>query len=59
MLTLSPDYKIEVVQGRFNEVVFQVNHLIVDYEIQFMELDSPIDSIEPIWKQLLVSFKST
>ncbi|EMN47667.1 hypothetical protein LEP1GSC088_1177 [Leptospira interrogans str. L1207] len=59
MLTLSPDCKIEVVQGRFNEVVFQVNHLIVDYEIQFMELDSPIDSIEPIWKQLLVSFKST
>ncbi|EMY78881.1 hypothetical protein LEP1GSC060_1110 [Leptospira weilii serovar Ranarum str. ICFT] len=59
ILTLSPDCKTEVVQARFNEVVFQVNHLIVDYEIQFMELDSPIDSIEPIWKELIVYSKST
>ncbi|EKR64000.1 hypothetical protein LEP1GSC036_1082 [Leptospira weilii str. 2006001853] len=59
ILTLSPDCKTEVVEARFDEVVFQVNHLIVDYEIQFMELDSPIDSIEPIWKHLLVSSKST
>ncbi|ABJ75952.1 hypothetical protein [Leptospira borgpetersenii] len=59
VLTLSPDCKTEVVEARFDEVVFQVNHLIVDYEIQFMELNSPIDSIEPIWKHLLVSSKST
>ncbi|AXR68959.1 hypothetical protein [Leptospira mayottensis] len=59
ILTLSPDCKTEVVEARFDEVVFQVNHLIVDYEIQFMELDSPINSIEPIWKHLLVSAKST
>ncbi|PJZ54978.1 hypothetical protein [Leptospira adleri] len=59
ILTLSPDCKIEIVQARFDEVVFQVNHLIVDYEIQFMELNSPIESLEPIWKNLLVSSKST
>ncbi|XDD48650.1 hypothetical protein AB3N59_09260 [Leptospira sp. WS92.C1] len=59
ILTLSPDCKTEVVQARFDEVVFQVNHLIVDYEIQFLELGSPIDSLEPIWKELLISTKST
>jgi hypothetical protein len=59
ILTLSPDCKIEIVQARFDEVVFQVNHLIVDYEIQFMELNSPLESLEPIWKELLVSSKST
>ncbi|EMO71492.1 hypothetical protein [Leptospira santarosai] len=59
ILTLSPDCKTEIVEARFDEVVFQVNHLIVDYEIQFMELNSPIDSIEPIWKHLLASSKST
>ncbi|EQA53785.1 hypothetical protein LEP1GSC052_1249 [Leptospira kmetyi serovar Malaysia str. Bejo-Iso9] len=59
ILTLSPDCKTEVVQARFDEVVFQVNHLIVDYEIQFMELSSPIETIEPIWKELLVNSKST
>ncbi|RHX86912.1 hypothetical protein [Leptospira stimsonii] len=59
ILTLSPDCKIEIVQARFDEVVFQVNHLIIDYEIHFMELNSSIETLEPIWKNLLVSSKST
>ncbi|TGK35122.1 hypothetical protein EHQ12_15930 [Leptospira gomenensis] len=59
ILTLSPDCKTEVVQARFDEVVFQVNHLIVDYEIQFMELNSSVESFEPIWSELLAPVKST
>ncbi|PJZ69496.1 hypothetical protein CH373_16245 [Leptospira perolatii] len=53
-MTFCPDCRLEIVKSRFNDVIFQVNHLIIDYEIKFMEIDGPLDSFKSVYENLLL-----
>lgn len=52
-LTFCPDCRLDIVKSRFDEVIFQVNHLIIDYEIKFLEFTEPLDSFQPVYEKLL------
>ncbi|EQA43337.1 hypothetical protein LEP1GSC050_1327 [Leptospira broomii serovar Hurstbridge str. 5399] len=52
-MTFCPDCRLDIVKSRFDEVIFQVNHLIIDYEIRFLEITEPLDSFRPVYEKLL------
>lgn len=53
----SPDCNSEIVLKRFEEVFLQIQHLIVDYRMSFLEVNSKT-SLEEEWNRFLVEGQS-